>query len=425
MKNIIQKILGILSKKIIQKYQPDIIGITGSVGKSSTKEAVYLILKKDFRVRRNIKNYNNEIGVPLTIIGEKSANKSFFGWVKIILKALKLICFTDSTYPEILILEMGADHPGDLEYLTKIAPCDIGVITNISESHLEFFGTLAKISEEKAEIIKHLKKSGYAILNCDNDLIKKIKPKTKAKTLCFGFDKNNDIRGVEPMINYDKGRLKGLVFKLSYKGNILPIFLPNLLNYKQIYSVLTAIAIADIYNLKLFNVVKSLKNFTPPNGRMKLIRGIKQSLIIDDTYNSSPESLLSALDVMKDIELGGGKKILVLGDMLELGVNTRKIHFDVGKKIAKNKFDLLITKGEASKEIARGAIKGGMSEKKVFSFSRNNEAGRFLQEKIKKNDLILIKGSQGMRMEKIVKEVMAYPLKAKELLVRQDKNWQK
>ncbi len=430
-KKIVQYILKFFSKNILKKYNPFIICINGSVGKTSTKEAVKTVLnkycsRKHCRIRASQGNYNNEIGVPLTIIGAKSPAKSFWGWLKVFLKAISLILIKNAQYPNILILEMGADKKGDIEYLVKFIPCDIGIITNISGVHLEFFGSLNKIAKEKGKMVKYLKKSGFAVLNKDVELVDDLRNKTLAKVLTFGFDEGAHIRASDVSISYKNQKPYGTTFKLLYGGKVMPVFLPKILGYGQIYSALAAGAVGIIHKMNLFDIVKALEKFTPPPGRMCLLKGIKNTLIIDDTYNSSPSSAKAALDVLKDIKLqGNGKKIVVLGDMLELGGVTEKKHTEIGKYVAKIKVDLLITKGEAARDIAKGALKFGMSQEKIFSFSNNEQVGRFLQERISPNDLILVKGSQGMRLEQVVKEVMAYPLKAEKLLTRQGPEWKK
>jgi len=156
MKKILFKMLKILATKILKKYRPLVIGITGSVGKTSTKEAIYALLRGHFKVRRNIKNYNNEIGVPLTIIGVETGNKNIFKWISIFFKALELIIVKDKEYPEMLVLEMGADKQGDIKYLVTLVPCDISVVTAISRVHYEFFKSLESIIEEKGEIVKQI-----------------------------------------------------------------------------------------------------------------------------------------------------------------------------------------------------------------------------------------------------------------------------
>jgi len=442
MKQFLQKLLKILAKRVLRKYKPEVIGITGSVGKSSTREAIFVVLASEFSVRQSEKNYNNELGVPLTILGCKSANKSPFGWLKIILKGLKLIFFRDKNYPKILILEMAADHPGDIKYLTSLAPCRIGVVTTISEVHLEFFGSLENITKEKQIIITHLDKDGFAILNTDDERVLGMQDKTRAKVLTFGFSKEAEVRaiemvltglevykekleeGVTPESHWDS-REWGVSFKLNYKGNTVPIFLPRVLGKQQVYAALAGAAAGLIYGLNLVQISKALRNYRAPAGRMNLISGIKHTMIIDDTYNASPVSTKAALEVVKDISLpAGNRKFAVLGDMLELGSYSEEGHKEVGRKIAESGIDILVTVGKRALGVAEGAQNYGFDEDKIISFENTIEAGLFLQKEIKPGDLILVKGSQGMRMERIVKELMAEPLKACDLLVRQDKSWE-
>ncbi len=432
MNKIIQLKLKFFAKKIIKKYNPKIIGITGSVGKTSAREAIYTVLSSKYNVRQSIKNYNNEIGVPLTVIGGVAPGKSVFRWLKIFKHALELIIFKDKEYPEILILEMGVDRVGDMEYLNSILKCDIGVVTMIGSSHLEFFGTINKIKKEKELLIKNLKKSGWAILNYDNKETRKMINASKVKVSTYGFEERADIKAQEIKFNFlNEGKTKnsltdlsGVNFKINYNGSSVPVLLPNAISNNSIYSALSAVSVGIAYEMNLINISKALYNLKALPGRMNLLKGIKNTIIIDDTYNSSPQSCFSVLDVIEKMPLKNNvSKFAVFGDMLELGGNSEEEHIKVGNYLVKSGVDKLIVVGERSRDIARGAKNAGMKNNNIFHFSNTDLAGRFIQERIKKGDLILIKGSQGMRMEKIVKEIMAEPLRSKELLVRQDSQW--
>jgi len=424
MKILVQKILYILAKMVLKKYKPDVVGITGSMGKTSTKEAVFAVLSSRFRVRKNLKNYNNELGVPLSILGTESGYKSFLKWLGVIFHGLKLILLRDANYPEILVLEMGADHPGDIKYLTDLAPCKIGVVTGIGPAHLEFFESIDKIFKEKRMIVSHLGQNGFAVLNRDDEKVYEMREKTRAKIVSYGFDLAADVRAQEESVIGSGVKIEGMNFKLSYAGAVVPIFIPNVLGRQHIYAALAGAAVGIIYRMNLVEIAESLKNYQAPKGRMNLVPGIKNTLIIDDTYNASPIPAERALEVLRSIILPEeDKKFAVLGDMLELGSFSEEGHRQVGRAAAKNKVDYLITVGEKSRDIARAALEGGMAEDKVFNFPAPEEAGRFAQNKIKQGDIILIKGSQGMWMEKVVKELMAEPLRACDLLVRQDKEW--
>ncbi len=171
LKKLLQLHLAMVAKAILKKYQPDIIGVTGSVGKTTSKDAIYAVLSHKFPARRNVKNYNNEIGLPLTIIGAETGGNSLLGWLSVFAKAAGLLLARDKNYPRILVLEMGVDRVGDMKYLTALAPCKAGVVTSVAPVHLEYFKTLERIAREKSVIVTHLKKDGWAILNGDNEYI--------------------------------------------------------------------------------------------------------------------------------------------------------------------------------------------------------------------------------------------------------------
>ena len=430
MKRLIKLKLKILSKLILKKYKPKIIGITGSVGKTSAKEAVYTVLKTKFNVRRNTKNYNNEIGLPLTIIGSDSPGKSIFGWLGVFFKALGLILFKDKNYPKILVLEMGVDRPGDMKYLMGIAKGDIGIVTLISHSHEEFFEDVKEIQKEKGLLVENLKPGGWAILNFDDELTRELAGKSKVKVLSYGFKEGAMLRAQELVFSFEKTKdiknLLGISFKLNYNGSFVPVLLPQVIGYNSIYAALVAAAVGATMEMNLVEISKAMREFDSPNGRMNLIDGIKHTLIIDDTYNSSPISVMSALDIVSKIPIAkGARRFAVLGDMLELGKYSEEGHREVGRYAAKSGANKLITVGERSRDIARSAEEAGMARDNIFEYTDVAEAGRFIQQRIEQGDLILVKGSQGLRLEKIVKEIMAEPLRAKELLVRQEEEWER
>lgn len=423
-KRIVQKILGGLAKAILRKYKPDIIGVTGSIGKTSTKEAIHRVLSHKFSVRQNIKNYNNEIGLPLTIIGASSGGRSIWHWIGVFIKAFVILIWKEKSYPDILVLEMAVDRIGDMKYLTDLAPCQVGVVTYIGPVHLEFFQTVEKIAKEKSVMVSHLDKNGWAILNCDNDYVCDMKEVAKGRVLNYGIkNQEADLKASEINFSQDNGQeITGLNFKLSYRGSTIPIFLPNILGEHLIYAALAGAAVGLIYDMNLLEISESLRLFEAPKGRMNMIEGIKGTFIIDDTYNAGPDSMEAGVNVLGKINTSG-KKFAVLGDMLELGEYTAEAHRLVGKAVSDNKIDFLITVGERARTIAAETERQGMDSDNVFTFSDTERASRFLQERIERGDFILVKGSQGMRMEKIVKEVMAEPLKAEKLLVRQEKPW--
>lgn len=413
---------------ILKKYEPRIIGITGSVGKTSAKEAVYAVLASRFRVRKNEKNYNNEIGLPLTIIGAGSGGSSVFRWLGVFGKALAVLVFPVE-YPEILVLEMGADRPGDIEYLTGFIKCELAVITDISGSHLEYFKTIDKVAEEKWRLVSGLSEKGTAIVNIDNPKIAKLRNQKKYEKinfLTFGFSESADLKAADVFYNYEDeekgvGAIKGIGFKLSYKGTTLPVRFTHILAEHNIYAALAGISAGITFGLNLVDISAAIENFSMPQGRMNLIAGIKDSVIIDDTYNASPVSTVSALKVLGNIR--AQRKIAVLGDMLELGTDTESGHKDVAKKFLEIGGDIFLAVGKRMKFAVEELQKHNIGKDRLFVFENPMEAGRRLKKIVREGDLVLVKGSQGMRMEKVVEEIMAEPQKAGDYLCRQDKAW--
>jgi len=422
MLKILQKILRFMAKAIINKYQPVIVGITGSVGKTSAKEAIFLVLSSKFKVWKNEKNCNNEIGIPLTIIGSETGGRSIFKWCGVFLKWLSFIVLPRQ-YPEILVLEMGVDHPGDMEYLVGFIPLTVGIITNISGSHLEYFKNVDHIAREKGKIMNKLPEHGLAILNADDERIVALKDKIKAPIISFGFSDEAHIKAVYQTFGSEGMEPKGINFKISYEGKTIPVRLPHIIAEHLIYTALIAITTGIYFKINLVEIAGILENFSSPPGRMNLIPGIKNSKIIDDTYNASPKSTLVALDVLD--KLSKKRKIVVLGDMLELGEETEKGHKEVAEKIFRIKTDLFFAVGKRMEITVKRLMELKYPADKIFYFDDLNLLGRKLQEEIREGDVILVKGSQGMRMEKIVEEIMAEPLKAKDVLCRQNKEWLK
>jgi UDP-N-acetylmuramoyl-tripeptide--D-alanyl-D-alanine ligase len=419
--SILIKCLRWMAFMILKKYQPQVIGITGSIGKTSTKEATAWVLEEKFSLRKNDKNYNNEIGLPLTIIGSKSGGGSLWGWFKVFTYWLWVIIFPVK-YPNILILEMGADRPGDIQYLISFVKCRIGVVTEISQSHIEFFDSLENIAREKGELIKSLDEEGLAILNADNPLVLAMAQNLKSEMVTFGFSEKADLRATDITFNYsENGEIQGLSFKLNFHGTSIPVRLNNALAKHQIYSALIAAAVAEKLEMNLVEISSRLADFSPPAGRLNLLAGIKKTFIIDDTYNAAPDSVLAGLEVLKEIK--AGRKIAVLGDMLELGAEMEKGHRQVGRKLFEIKADLVFFFGTRMKFAAEELRKHNFNPENIFYFENHADLGRKLQFEMREGDLVLIKGSQAMRMEKVVEEVMADPQAADKLLCRQDQEW--
>ncbi len=435
-KSILQKILALVARATIRRYQPKIIGITGSVGKTSTRHAVYAALKKRYRVRNAEKNYNNEIGMPLVILGLPHYGRNVRRWLFGLAGAVLRVVFREEIYPEILILEYGIDRPGDMDYLLSIASPDIAVATAIGDIpvHVEFFADPEELIREKAKMVSALPKTGHAILNHDDYAVVAMKSVTNASVTTFGVEAHASVRMTnykfQTIENQDVGETPdGITFKIEYKGSVVPVRLHGAFGEPHAYAATAAAAVGLATGMNLVEIAEALRDYTPPPGRLRLIKGIKHSLIIDDTYNAAPESMRAALETVA--ALPGKRKIAMLGDMLELGRFTEQAHRSIGDRAAEF-LDILITVGPRAKFIADEALSRGaepharaLSREQVMHFDDSVSAGRALDALLEPGDLVLIKGSQAMRMEKAVEEIMAHPERARELLVRQEEHWKR
>ncbi|MFH1564961.1 MAG: Mur ligase family protein [bacterium] len=412
------KFLYSLSKKILKKYHPDVIGIVGSVGKTTTQEAIYSVLSSKFNVRKNSSKGNNKIEIIFSIIGADSKRR---GWYSLVFHALKLLIIKDSKYPDILVLEIDVKKPGDLERLTEYIPFHIGMITSSEAVQPSAFSSAKKLAAEYEIMISRLPKDGIAILNVDDEMVKGMK--TKASMMTLGVINDADLKANEPAISVNNEEadglpIKGISFKINYKGSVVPILIPEILGTHQIYSVLAAIMCGLVYQMNLSEISNNLREYHPPAGRMRLLKGIKNTLIIDDTFSSSSVSVKAALGSLALIPLKENvESYAVIGDIMDLGNMSEDIHREIGHYAEERGIDKIITVGERSKDVAVAAREAGMEEDKVFSFDDVLGAGKFLQKRLEKNDVVLITGSAAMEMEKIVKELMADPLLSKHLLI--------
>jgi UDP-N-acetylmuramoyl-tripeptide--D-alanyl-D-alanine ligase len=425
-KKITAKILELLARAILRKYRPKVIAITGSVGKTSTKDAIYAVISKSFYARKSEKSFNSDIGIPLTIIGCNNAWLNPIKWLQNFWRGISLILFKNA-YPEWLVLEVGADRPGDIKKVSEWLKPDLVVVTKFAKVpvHIEYFKSRDEVISEKGHLVNALKHDGILVLNSDDADVFAFRNKTTNKILTYGLLGDAKIRATNYSVYYSEDSLEpfGVHFKVEYEGNCLPVKIIGTLGSNNIYSALAALAVGVSLGLNMVEAAGNLSRFVPPRGRMNLIKGVNKSTIIDDTYNSSPVALISALETLRDIKTRK-RKIAILGDMMELGRHTVESHKEAGVLTA-TVCDLLVTVGLRSRSLAESAIDSGLDEDSVLQFDNSVEAGNYIKEIIKEGDIILVKGSQSTRMEKVVKEIMAEPGQASELLVRQEEEWQK
>ena len=428
MKNILKKTISIIiqleASAILKKYNPRVIAVTGSVGKTSTKDAIYSVISKSFHVRKSEKSFNSDIGVPLTVLGCNNAWSNPLRWLANIWMGLEQIIFT-KPYPEWLILEVGADRPGDIKQITKWLKPDVVVVTKFADVpvHIEYFKSKAEVVAEKGNLVDALKHDGVLILNSDDADVFAFKSKTTNKIITYGMMSGAEVRATNYSVFYkeDTGEPYGINFKVEYGNNSLPVNIIGTLGMNNIYSALGALAVGISLGQNLVESIENLSKHIAPRGRMNIIKGLKNTTLIDDTYNSSPVALQSALETLKNLKTKY-RRIAVLGDMMELGRHTVDAHKEAGV-LATSACDILVTVGLRSRSMAESAIDAGLDADSVLSFDNSVEAGEYLKTIIKEGDIILAKGSQSTRMEKVVKELLAEPEMAGELLVRQDAEW--
>lgn len=349
-----------------RKLNVKVIGITGSVGKSTTKEAIAETLGVRYRTLRSPGNMNNEIGLPLSI--------------------LKL----DSSYQR-AVLEMGFYVIGDIQFLCDIALPQIGVVTNVGTVHAERAGSQEAIARGKSELVQALPEDGVAILNFDDPWVRKMEEKTKARVFFYGLSPEADLWADQ----IEGLGLDGIRFRLHYKGETLHSHVP-MIGRHSVHTVLRAAAVALNDGLTWQEIFNGLSRGRAQL-RLAVVRGRSGALILDDTYNASPESMLAALNLLDELD---GRKIAVLGDMLELGPYERQGHEIVGMRAAQVA-KILLAFGPRARMIAAAARRAGMNPSNILEFDAPQPIIDWLNENLQSNDAVLLKGSRGLHMDRI------------------------
>lgn len=421
MQRFILTVITFLAKGILRRHRPIIVGITGSVGKSSSKEAVALVLSKNFSVRASIGNLNNEWGVPLTVVGVASPGRSLLGWIKVLTRAfMQLVPSVE--YPQVLVLELGVDHPGDMDHLLSMTGTpSIGVLTHVSGSHLEFFGTVAAIGKEKGKLLAALGEEGTAIINADSETALKEIGRTKAKVLTYGFTKEAVVRAEHLRIIQENGQVEGVSFKLNYNGKSIPVRLPGILGSHQVNSILSAVAVGIAMKMNLVDIGGALLNFHPLPGRLQILPGKSKLVLLEDSYNASPVSIRAALMTFREII--APRKVVILGDVLELGPTKLEEHRKLVPDIIGSGATVFVGVGQYMGHLAAALHGTTFPEKSIYHFDDCEIALRSLSTILRSGDLVLIKGSQGLRMEKISEALLDDDVDASQVLPRQNAAW--
>jgi UDP-N-acetylmuramoyl-tripeptide--D-alanyl-D-alanine ligase len=419
-KKIIFTILKWEARLVLMRFKPRIIGVAGSVGKTSTKDAIYASLKDFVVVRKNQKSFNSEIGVPLTILGLETGWDNPRVWIKNVFDGLKVIFLKD--YPEWLVLEMGTDKPGDMKELISWIELDYAVFTRFPEVpvHAEHFAKAQDVNDEDAQMMFGLKKEGVLVLNADDALISELELKSTFKTLWYGFNATKNGVGVSHIeMQYQDSKVAGQHIKINFGSNSVPFTITGALGIQHTYPLLASLVVAKDLGINVLDVLQSLDSYRVPCGRMNILEGVEGITIIDDTYNSSPIAVELAIKTLSEVQ--AQTKIAVLGDMAELGRYTQAEHKKIAHLLKEYKISHLITMGERAETICEEAQEIGIRH--VIPALSHADAAHKVMEWAKGETVVLIKGSQSMRMEKVSYELLADKSSAKRVLVRQDEVW--
>lgn len=362
-----------LAREVLSARKMKVVGITGSIGKTTTKEITASLLANKFSVLKSEKNYNNHLGLALSLLKMNPSH-------------------------EVAVLEMAMRSCGEIRTLTRVAPPDVAVLTNINPVHLEFFQSVEEIALAKKEILEGAKDGGTAVLNGDDPLVAKISQDWRGARITFGFSPDCD---VHPTAIRKKG-FEGMDVGLKLFAETMEVHFP-FLNESYIYNLLAALGVAHVFGLRLSQVSESIRNLKPFLGRgvaISLKNGIR---LIDDSYNSNPKAVESMLTELA--ALPAKRKVAVLGDMLELGLEEKRFHEQTGRQAAQSGWDLLVTVGLLSENTAKAAISSGMKKGRVFSFKDADEAAEVIPGFLEEGDLVLVKGSRAVKTEKIVERI--------------------
>lgn len=349
-----------------------VIAVTGSAGKTTTKDLIYSVLSQKYKCLKTQGNYNNQFGLPLTLL-RLEGNEDF------------------------AVVEMGMSALGEIELLTKIAEPDFGIITNIAAAHLKQLGSLENIAQAKKELIVNFKENAVAILNFDNYYTRKM-IECAQNVITFGFENAADLQAADFSYSRENSLLS---FRLLYKDQNYKLKF-NKAGKHNIYNVMPAVILALENNISLSKIQNALLNTEFSSQRMEFINLKNGAKIINDSYNANPLAVKAALDVLT--ELAGKRKIAVLSSMLELGPKSKKKHREIGIYAAEKRIDFLITIGKKAADIALAAKKNNKINE-IIILDHNRQASSFLKKEIKRNDLVLIKGSRSNKMEEIVEDL--------------------
>ncbi|MBR1802691.1 MAG: UDP-N-acetylmuramoyl-tripeptide--D-alanyl-D-alanine ligase [Clostridia bacterium] len=354
-------------------YDIPVVAITGSVGKTSTKDIVASVLSQKFHVLKTQGNFNNEIGLPLTVLQLKDHDA--------------------------MVVEMGMNSFGEISLLTNIAKPLVAVITNVGTAHIGMLGSRENILKAKLEILEGLQKDGTVIINNDNDLLHEWNEKQNHEynVITYGIHEKSTIEATEISLQEE-----GSTYIAKVDGSSYPVTI-QVGGEHFVYNSLCAIAVSRIFKIPMEQVLKGILEFELTKKRMEIKKAKNGAIVINDCYNANYDSMKAALDYLG--KMPNNQKIAVLGDMLELGEYSKELHEKVGEAVAENHIDLLICVGNEAKNIAKKAEENGMKKEAIFTADSNEKAIAILQEKLQKDDVVLLKASNSMNFTQICEAI--------------------
>lgn len=421
LKAVVVFLLTLEARIVLWRHKPKVVAVTGSVGKTSTKDAIFTLLSHGTHARKSQKSFNSEFGVPLTVLGLPTAWSSPLAWLENLWEGL-LVALFSREYPEWLVLEVGADRPGDIRRAGWIQP-HVAVYTHFPDVpvHVEFFDSPEAVVKEKRELGKALRTDGTLVVNADDPKMQHEELRDGQHVLSYGFAEHASVRASEVSVAYQDGVPYGMAATVQFQDQTLQLTLPGVLGRHHLYGPLAALAVAAAEGRSLAGATtEAFAAHTPPPGRMRMLTGKDSVVLIDDTYNASPAAVAAGLDALSLLDVNK-TRVLILGDMMELGSFSVEAHRTVGEQVGKVA-NVFIAVGVRM----RGAAEAAQAENMhctVHTVRSAEDAVALLPEAIPHGAVVYVKGSQSMRMERVVEALLAEPEKADELLVRQEKEW--